>query len=84
MLYQILRNDRFMAGADVEDVSSFSGSIVECSWNPEEQSWVCMRTRPDKATPNDINTYTKVSAPSPSIVRAAQSSVFLLKRSCCL
>ncbi|CAA6663422.1 unnamed protein product [Spirodela intermedia] len=45
---------------NVEDVSSFSGNIIECSWNPEEQCWVCMRTRPDKATPNDINTYTKV------------------------
>ncbi|XP_078446443.1 uncharacterized protein LOC144715411 [Wolffia australiana] len=45
---------------EAEDPSAFSGSIIECSWNTEEQSWVCMRTRPDKATPNDINTFNKV------------------------
>ncbi|CAL4968949.1 unnamed protein product [Urochloa decumbens] len=42
------------------DPSSVSGRIIECSWNREEQYWVCMRTRSDKATPNDINTYRKV------------------------
>ncbi|KAG8044111.1 hypothetical protein GUJ93_ZPchr0047g2820 [Zizania palustris] len=43
-----------------EDQSSISGRIVECSWNKEEQCWVCMRIRSDKSTPNDINTYRKV------------------------
>uniref|UniRef100_A0A1D1YR46 mRNA guanylyltransferase n=1 Tax=Anthurium amnicola TaxID=1678845 RepID=A0A1D1YR46_9ARAE len=45
---------------DVEDVSTLSGNIMECSWNSEDQSWVCMRIRTDKATPNEISTYTKV------------------------
>ncbi|CAN6251829.1 unnamed protein product [Urochloa humidicola] len=40
--------------------SSVSGRIIECSWIREEQYWVSMRTRSDKATPNDINTYRKV------------------------
>ncbi|CAO2046086.1 unnamed protein product [Urochloa humidicola] len=42
------------------DQSSVLGRIIECSWNREEKYWVCMRTRSDKATPNDINTYRKV------------------------
>uniref|UniRef100_A0ACD5ZXK4 Uncharacterized protein n=1 Tax=Avena sativa TaxID=4498 RepID=A0ACD5ZXK4_AVESA len=43
-----------------EDPSSISGRIVECSWNKQDQCWVCMRVRSDKSTPNDINTYRKV------------------------
>ncbi|KAG1363396.1 mRNA-capping enzyme [Cocos nucifera] len=43
-----------------EDVSSLSGKIIECSWDPDGGCWVCMRIRTDKATPNDINTYRKV------------------------
>ncbi|XP_058080424.1 uncharacterized protein LOC131228639 isoform X3 [Magnolia sinica] len=42
------------------DPSTFSGKIIECSWNSEEQSWVYMRMRTDKATPNEFFTYTKV------------------------
>ncbi|XP_077225488.1 uncharacterized protein LOC143858668 [Tasmannia lanceolata] len=42
------------------DISSYSGKIIECSWDSEEQSWVCMRIRTDKATPNEFNTYRKV------------------------
>ncbi|XP_077253045.1 uncharacterized protein LOC143892358 isoform X2 [Tasmannia lanceolata] len=42
------------------DTSSYSGKIIECSWDSEEHSWVCMRIRTDKATPNDFNTYRKV------------------------
>ncbi|KAJ4778570.1 mRNA-capping enzyme [Rhynchospora pubera] len=45
---------------DVEDLNAISGKIVECSWNSDEDCWVCMRIRTDKATPNDINTYRKV------------------------
>ncbi|GAV68537.1 DSPc domain-containing protein/mRNA_cap_enzyme domain-containing protein/mRNA_cap_C domain-containing protein [Cephalotus follicularis] len=45
---------------DGSDPSSYSGKIIECSWDSEEQIWVCMRTRPDKSTPNDFNTYRKV------------------------
>ncbi|KAG8504221.1 hypothetical protein CXB51_002535 [Gossypium anomalum] len=40
--------------------SSFSGKIIECSWDPDRQVWVYMRIRTDKSTPNDINTYRKV------------------------
>ncbi|XP_052476895.1 uncharacterized protein LOC105786527 isoform X4 [Gossypium raimondii] len=38
---------------------SFSGKIIECSWDPDRQGWVYMRIRTDKSTPNDINTYRK-------------------------
>ncbi|KAI5663666.1 hypothetical protein M9H77_22989 [Catharanthus roseus] len=45
---------------DGSDPSSYSGKIIECSWNSEERVWVCMRIRTDKGTPNDFNTYKKV------------------------
>ncbi|XP_078158081.1 uncharacterized protein LOC144553751 [Carex rostrata] len=45
---------------DVEDINALSGKIVECSWNSDEDCWVCMRVRTDKNTPNEINTYRKV------------------------
>ncbi|KAG5550417.1 hypothetical protein RHGRI_015392 [Rhododendron griersonianum] len=46
--------------SDDSDPASFSGKIIECSWVSEEDMWVCMRVRTDKATPNDFNTYKKV------------------------
>ncbi|KAL7248481.1 hypothetical protein ACSBR2_003251 [Camellia fascicularis] len=45
---------------DDSDPASYSGKIVECSWDSEKDVWVCMRIRTDKATPNDFNTYKKV------------------------
>lgn len=56
---------KLMDGAQVifreeEDIPSLSGKIVECSWDAAAGSWVCMRIRADKSTPNDINTYRKV------------------------
>ena len=45
---------------DVEDPSEYSGKIIECSWDSEEQVWVFMRIRPDKSLPNGFNTYRKV------------------------
>ncbi|KAK2966141.1 hypothetical protein RJ640_018394 [Escallonia rubra] len=45
---------------DDTDPSSYSGKIIECSWVSEKEVWVCMRTRTDKLTPNDFNTYKKV------------------------
>ncbi|KAK1280856.1 hypothetical protein QJS04_geneDACA019854 [Acorus gramineus] len=45
--------------ADV-DVSTLSGKIIECSWDQAEQTWVCMRIRVDKSTPNEFNTFKKV------------------------
>ncbi|XP_020255884.1 mRNA-capping enzyme isoform X3 [Asparagus officinalis] len=56
---------KLMDGAQIvfrgdEDISSLSGKIVECCWDADADSWVCMRVRVDKSTPNDINTYRKV------------------------
>lgn len=45
---------------DGEDPSSFSGKIIECSWNGDEGTWQYMRIRADKATPNGWHTYLKV------------------------
>ncbi|CAL5351372.1 hypothetical protein CsSME_00038696 [Camellia sinensis var. sinensis] len=45
---------------DDSDPTSYSGKIVECSWDSERDVWVCMRIRADKSTPNDFNTYKKV------------------------
>ncbi|XP_010553078.1 PREDICTED: mRNA-capping enzyme-like isoform X2 [Tarenaya hassleriana] len=45
---------------DDSDPASYSGKIIECSWDQDERVWVCMRIRTDKSTPNDINTYRKV------------------------
>ncbi|XP_047332466.1 mRNA-capping enzyme-like isoform X2 [Impatiens glandulifera] len=42
------------------DPESYAGKIVECSYNAEEDVWVCMRIRTDKATPNEFRTYRKV------------------------
>ncbi|CAK7350033.1 unnamed protein product [Dovyalis caffra] len=35
---------------------SYSGKIVECSWNSDENVWVCMEVRIDKSSPNEFNT----------------------------
>lgn len=43
-----------------QDPTSLSGKIIECSWNPKEQSWEYMRVRADKPTPNGWHTYMKV------------------------
>nr|XP_009757827.1 PREDICTED: mRNA-capping enzyme-like isoform X2 [Nicotiana sylvestris] len=45
---------------DSSDTSDYSGKIIECSWDSNNQEWVWMRTRIDKGTPNDYNTYRKV------------------------
>nr|TKR90180.1 hypothetical protein D5086_0000235600 [Populus alba] len=49
-----------VAFKDDLDPSSYSGKIIECSWDSEEHVWVCMRVRTDKSTPNEFNTYEKV------------------------
>jgi mRNA-capping enzyme len=43
-----------------EDPSLYSGKIVECAWNSDDEVWTFMRIRIDKTTPNDINTFRKV------------------------
>ncbi|KAM2672390.1 hypothetical protein EV1_008090 [Malus domestica] len=45
---------------DELDPAFCSGKIIECAWDAERNVWVCMRTRPDKSTPNEFNTYKKV------------------------
>ncbi|KAL4612007.1 hypothetical protein ACB092_08G167400 [Castanea dentata] len=49
-----------VAFEDGVDPSSYSGKIIECSWDSEKDEWIFMRIRLDKSTPNDINTYKKV------------------------
>ncbi|XP_071723071.1 uncharacterized protein [Rutidosis leptorrhynchoides] len=56
---KLMEGNKIAFGDDV-DPASYSGKIVECAWNKEEEVWICMRVRTDKATPNDINTYRKV------------------------
>nr|GEW53415.1 mRNA-capping enzyme-like [Tanacetum cinerariifolium] len=56
---KLMEGNRIAFGDDI-DLASYSGKIVECAWNKEEEVWVCMRVRTDKATPNDFNTYRKV------------------------
>ncbi|CAN0879813.1 mRNA-capping enzyme [Linum grandiflorum] len=45
---------------DGSDPSSYSGKIIECSFNSEDQVWECMRVRVDKNAPNEFNTFNKV------------------------
>ncbi|KAL9263194.1 mRNA-capping enzyme-like protein, partial [Drosera capensis] len=45
---------------DGTDPISCKDKIIECSWDSEENTWVYMRTRFDKSTPNEFNTYKKV------------------------
>ncbi|KAL3517846.1 hypothetical protein ACH5RR_020435 [Cinchona calisaya] len=45
---------------DRSSPSLYSGKIIECSWNPDDRVWSCMRIRSDKTTPNDYYTYLKV------------------------
>ncbi|XP_021753647.1 mRNA-capping enzyme-like isoform X2 [Chenopodium quinoa] len=56
---RLMDNNRVTFGDDV-DPSTYSGKIVECSFDSEENIWVCMRVRIDKNTPNEFNTYRKV------------------------
>ena len=43
-----------------EDPSDFHLKIVECFWDEKRRSWVYMRTRTDKSTPNSLDTYENV------------------------
>ncbi|KAM3304548.1 hypothetical protein P3S67_011414 [Capsicum chacoense] len=45
---------------DGSDPSDYSGKIIECSFDAINETWVWMRTRVDKGTPNDYNTYRNV------------------------
>ncbi|XP_010558358.1 PREDICTED: mRNA-capping enzyme-like isoform X2 [Tarenaya hassleriana] len=57
---KVMEGNSVVFKADDSDPASYSGKIIECSWDQDEQVWVCMRIRTDKSTPNDINTYRKI------------------------
>jgi len=42
------------------DPADYHQKIVECSYNPEAKTWVFLRERVDKDTPNDFNVFKKV------------------------
>ncbi|KMS97069.1 hypothetical protein BVRB_7g179300 [Beta vulgaris subsp. vulgaris] len=56
---RLMDNNRVSFGDDA-DPASYAGKIVECSYDSEENMWVCMRVRVDKSAPNEFNTYRKV------------------------
>lgn len=57
------------------DISVYSGKIIECNWDWEKQCWAFMRIRTDKATPNDLRTYSKViSLPQFSLFQLVEKS----------
>ena len=43
-----------------EDAAQHNGQIIECSWDAKHESWIFMRERRDKATPNAWHVYEKV------------------------
>jgi mRNA-capping enzyme len=49
--------DDFVTRTD--PLESLDGKIVECTWDMNEKTWVFLRTRSDKDTPNFITTYEK-------------------------
>lgn len=46
--------------SDGFDPLTYADKIIECGWDSVEKVWRCMRMRPDKGSPNEFNTYTKV------------------------
>ncbi|KAK7826784.1 mrna-capping enzyme [Quercus suber] len=57
---RLMEGNYRVAFKDGIDPSSYSGKIIECSWDSEKDEWIFMRIRLDKSTPNDFNTYKKV------------------------
>lgn len=45
---------------DEEDAMHHNGEIIECSWDAKQESWMYMRDRRDKKTPNAWHVYEKV------------------------
>lgn len=56
--------DFYFTGAKIrigkEDAERLVDTIIECSWNAEEQTWSYMRERRDKDTPNAYHVFEKV------------------------
>ncbi|OWM68652.1 hypothetical protein CDL15_Pgr023617 [Punica granatum] len=42
------------------DHLTYSGKVSECSWDSDEQLWVCLCMRVDKNTPNEFSTFQEV------------------------
>ncbi|AAD56326.1 putative mRNA capping enzyme, RNA guanylyltransferase [Arabidopsis thaliana] len=61
VVFRELQATNAETATDDSDPAEYSGKIVECSWDQDEKVWVSMRVRVDKSTPNDINTFRKVS-----------------------
>ncbi|CAH9064345.1 unnamed protein product [Cuscuta epithymum] len=40
--------------------SSYAGQIVECSWDHKRGTWIFVRARTERSTPDSVNTYEKV------------------------
>ncbi|CAN1253277.1 mRNA-capping enzyme [Linum perenne] len=57
---RILDGSSVVFSDDDGDTCSFSGKIIECSYNSEKEVWEFMRVRPDKSTPNEFSTFCKV------------------------
>ena len=57
------------------DPSSYTGKIVECSFDLDKGVWVFMRVRTDKDTPNAYNTYLQVHH---------RCSTWIVLSSCCV
>ena len=60
LLYSLQMLNGILKFADGSDPALYSGKIIECSWDSDNQEWVFLRVRTDKSTPNEFNTYKKV------------------------
>lgn len=54
----------FSAGAKIDIADQLAvqwlDTVVECTWNKEQQTWKFLRDRKDKETPNAYHVYEKV------------------------
>ncbi|XP_062014585.1 uncharacterized protein LOC133731157 [Rosa rugosa] len=57
---QLMKGERVAFKDSSEHYSFYSGKIIECFRDSEKKEWVYMRSRTDKSTPNDVETYKKV------------------------
>lgn len=48
--------------AEGTDVAEMANKVIECSFDPETETWNFMRIRHDKETPNAYHVYCKVGS----------------------
>lgn len=48
--------------AEGTDVAEMANKVIECSFDPETETWTFMRIRYDKETPNAYHVYLKVGS----------------------